>query len=282
MSGDRRTLLARPDLADERLEGLVRAERFASAKAMRCITPTAGIFRTPHDAAEREDELLFGEDFDALEITDGWAWGQARRDGYVGCVRADVLAGADEAPTHRVHALRTCGFQRPDLKSTLVALISMNSLIRAGARQGGYVEAGEAGWIFEGHLSPIGVFDTDPVAVAERYLGAPYLWGGRSSLGLDCSGLVLSSLQAVGRACPRDTDQQLAFFADAGDRAALQRGDLVFWKGHMGMMLDGERLLHANAHHMAVAIEPVDQAIGRIRANLGIEPIGFRRPWPPT
>ena len=278
MSGDRRTLLARPDLADERLEGMVRAERFASVQAMRCITPTAGIFRTPDDEAEREDELLFGEGFDALEIAGGWAWGQARRDGYVGFVRTDALAGAGDAPTHRVQALRTCGFARPDLKSRVVGLISTNSLIRAGGRQGGYVDAGEAGWVFEGHLSPIGVFETDPVAVAERYLGAPYLWGGRSSLGLDCSGLVLSSLQAVGRACPRDTDQQLASFADVGNRGALRRGDLVFWKGHTGMMLDGERLLHANAHHMAVAIEPVDEAISRIRANVGLEPVGFRRP----
>ncbi len=278
MSADPRTLLARADLADERLEGMVRAERFAPVQAMRCITPTAGIFRTPDDEAEREDELLFGEGFDALEIAGGWAWGQARRDGYVGFVRADALAGAGDAPTHRVQALRTCGFARPDLKSRVVGLISMNSLIRAGGRQGGYVDAGEAGWVFEGHLSPIGVFETDPVAVAERYLGAPYLWGGRSSLGLDCSGLVLSSLQAVGRACPRDTDQQLASFADVGNRGALRRGDLVFWKGHTGMMLDGERLLHANAHHMAVAIEPVDEAISRIRANVGLEPVGFRRP----
>ena len=278
MSGDRRILLARPDLADERLEGLVRAERFASVQALRCVTPTAGIVRTPDDEAEREDELLFGEGFDALEISGGWAWGQARRDGYVGFVRADALGAAGEAPTHRVRALRTCGFARPDLKSKVVALISMNSLIHAGERHGGYVDSGEGGWIFERHLSPIGVFETDPAEVAERYLGSPYLWGGRSSLGLDCSGLVLSSLQAVGRACPRDTDQQLAFFSDAGNRGALQRGDLVFWKGHTGMMLDGERLLHANAHHMAVAIEPVDQAISRIRENQGLEPVGFRRP----
>ena len=122
------------------------------------------------------------------------------------------------------------------------------------------------------------MFEADFVSVAERYLGAPYLWGGRSSLGLDCSGLVQAALQAVGRACPRDTDQQLAAFADAGDRSDLRRGDLVVWRGHIGLMLDGERLLHANAHHMAVAIEPLDPAIARIREKIGSGPVGFRRP----
>ena len=278
MSADRRTLLARPDLADERLEGQVHSQRFAAVQAMRCAVPTAGIFRAADEATERQDELLFGEGFDVLETPDGWAWGQARRDGYVGFVRADALAPAGDPPTHRVGALRTCGFLTADLKSKVVSLVSMNSLVRAGARRHGYVDTGEGGWIYEPHLSPIGVFETDPVAVAERYLGAPYLWGGRSSLGLDCSGLVQASLLAVGRACPRDTDQQLAAFKDAGGRADLRRGDLVVWKGHIGMMLDGERLLHANAFHMAVATEPVDEAIARIRTKIGAEPVGFRRP----
>ena len=278
MSADRRTLLARPDLADERLEGLVHSRRFAAVHAMRCVLPAAGIFRAADEASERQDELLFGEGFDALETKDGWAWGQARRDGYVGFVRADALLAAGDPPTHRVGALRTCGFERPDLKSKVVSLLSMNSLVRAGERRDGYVDTGEGGWIYEPHVSPIGVFETDPVAVGERYIGAPYLWGGRSSLGLDCSGLVQASLQAVGRACPRDTDQQLAAFPDAGGRADLTRGDLVVWKGHVGMMIDGERLLHANAFHMSVAIEPVDEAISRIRTKTGLEPVGFRRP----
>ena len=278
MKPDARTLLARPDLADERLEGLVRAARFAPVQPRRCVRPTAGLFKARDEAAERQDELLFGEGFDVLEIDDGWAWGQARRDGYVGFVRAEALAPAGETATHRVQALRTCGFAEPDLKSRLVALISMNGLIRTGETQGAYVHAGEAGWIHASHLAAVGVFETDFVAVAERYLGAPYLWGGRSSLGLDCSGLVQLALQAVGRACPRDTDQQLAAFAPVSDRAELRRGDLVVWKGHVGMMLDGGRLLHANAHHMAVAIEPADEAIARIQEQTGAVPVGFRRP----
>ena len=274
---DRRTLLARPDLADSRLEGLVRAERFAEVTAMRCIRPTAGVLTAPEDGAEQQDELLFGEGFDVLETRDGWAWGQARRDGYVGVVRSSALAPVGEPPTLRVAALRTCGFSRPDLKSAVVALISMGGLIRAGESRNGYVDAGEAGWIWGAHLERIGVFETDPAAVAERFLGTPYLWGGRSSLGLDCSGLVQQALMACGRACPRDTDQQLAAFPAAVERKSLTRGDLVFWKGHMGMMLDADRMIHANAHHMAVAIEPVDQALVRIE-KAGVPFAGFRRP----
>ena len=277
MSADPRTLLARADLADERLEGLVRAGRFAAVRPMRCAEPLAGVFKAPEDGAERQDELLYGEGFEAMEMRDGWAWGQARRDGYVGFVRAGALAAAGEAPSHRVAALRTAGFARPDLKSEVVCLLSMNSLIRAGEVQRGYVDAGEAGWIFAAHLAPIGVFETDYVAVAERYLGAPYVWGGRSSLGLDCSGLVQAGMQAAGRACPRDADQQFAAFAEAPARPDLARGDLAFWKGHVGIMLDRERLLHANGHHMATAIEPLDEALARIE-GAGVPFVGYRRP----
>jgi cell wall-associated NlpC family hydrolase len=281
MSFDPRNTLARPDLADVRLEGRVRAASFAATRPMRCALPSAGLRRAPDDASEQQDQLLFGEVFDvleeALEGSGGWAWGQARRDGYVGWVRLDALGPAGEAPTHRIGALRTCGFSRPDLKSAPVALYSLNALITAGETQNGYVDAGAAGWIFAPHLAPIGAFETDPAAVAERFVGAPYLWGGRDSLGLDCSGLVQQAFYAIGRACPRDTDQQLAAFTRAVEREQLARGDLVFWKGHVGMMLGAERFIHANAHHMAVAIEPLDEAVDRI-SRAGVAFRGFRRP----
>ena len=277
MSGDRRTLLARPGLADIGLEGLIRAERFAAPQAMRCAGPSAAILKAPDCASEREDELLHGEGFEVLDLEDGWAWGQARRDGYVGFVRAEALAPAGEAPTHRVQALRTAGFARPDLRSEVLRLLSMNSLVRVGETRNGYVDTGLGGWIFTAHLQPIGVFEIDFVAVAERYLGAPYLWGGRSSLGLDCSGLVQAGMQAAGRACPRDTDQQYALFGAGPDRSGLVRGDLAFWKGHVGIMLDPERLLHANGHHMATVIEPLDEALARIE-QAGVPFLGYRRP----
>jgi len=277
MSADARNLLARPDLADERLEGLIRAEQFAAAEAMRCAAPQAWIHKAPALSSERLDELLYGEGFEVLEARDGWAWGQARRDGYVGFVRADALAPEGEAPLLRVQALRTTGFKAPDLRSEVVASLSMNSLIGPGEIRNGYVDAGEAGWVFARHLAPVGAFEADHAAVAERYVGAPYIWGGRSSLGLDCSGLVQLAMQAAGRACPRDTDQQLAAFADPTDRQALARGDLVFWKGHVGIMLDHDRMIHANGHHMATAVESVDEALARIEAA-GWPQRGFRRP----
>jgi cell wall-associated NlpC family hydrolase len=277
MTADPRNLLARADLADERLEGLVRADRFAAVRPMRCVGASAGIHRRPEAGSERRDELLYGEGFDVLEARDGWAWGQARRDGYVGFVRTGSLAAVGEAPTHRVAALRTAGFSKPDLKSEVICLLSMNSLLRAGESRGDYVEAGEAGWIFAAHLAPIGVFETDYVAVAERYLGAPYLWGGRSSLGLDCSGLVQAGMQATGRACPRDSDQQSAGFPVSPARADMARGDLAFWKGHVGIMLDRDRMVHANGHHMAVAVEPLDEALARIE-RAGVPFLGYRRP----
>ena len=276
MTGDARTCLARPDLADERLQGLVRAQRFAATRAMICAQSTAGILKAPDAAAEQQDELLFGEGFEVLETRDGWAWGQAARDGYVGYVRTGLLAPAGEAPTHRVAALSTAGFGRPNLKSQVLALLSINSLVRAGDAKDAFVDCGTAGWIHAAHLQPIGQFESDWVAVAERFLGAPYLWGGRSNRGLDCSGLVQMGMQAVGRACPRDTDQQFAAFAEGPDRQGLRRGDLAFWRGHVGILLDDQRLLHANAHHMAVAIEPLEGALVRIE-KAGVAFLGYRR-----
>ena len=276
MVADPRISLARPDLADAQLEGLVRAERFEVVRRQQCGVLVAPIRKSAGEDAEQQDQLLFGEGFDVLEETGDWAWGQARRDGYVGWVRTQALA-APTTPTHWVRALRTIGFSRPDLKSAPVGMVSMNALVTAAAQTNGFVAAGEAGWIFKAHLSRIGEVATDPAAVAERYLGAPYLWGGRDSLGLDCSGLIQQALYACGRGCPRDTDQQMAAFGQTqfGD---LRRGDLVFWRGHAAMMLDRERIIHANAHHMAVAIEPLAGAIERIRAAGVGNPTGFRRP----
>jgi hypothetical protein len=273
-----RTTLARADAADCRLQGLAPAGRYADTTANACIVPQAPLRRSPDPAAEQMDELLFGEGFDVLEESDGWAWGQARRDGYVGYVRIDALAARAGAPTHRVGVLRTIGFSKPDIKSTPLGMVSLNALLSTDREEGRFVHADGIGWIVSAHLAPIGVFASDPAEVARGYLGAPYLWGGRSSLGLDCSGLVQQSFYACGRACPRDTDQQQAAFTRSAPAEALERGDLVFWKGHVGMMLDATRLIHANAHHMAVTIEPLADVAARIRAGGSGDPTAFRRP----
>ncbi len=274
--GDPRTTPARDDLASAALEGLVRARRYVEPTTAHVIASSAPVRASPGAGAGQVDQLLFGERFDPIACADGSVWGQARRDGYVGYVDARALSSKPRAPTHRVSALRTFGYESPSIKSPAVGHLSLNSLVEIVERQESLALAADFGWVPRRHLAPIGSFVTDPAEVAERFLGAPYLWGGRDSLGLDCSGLVQQSLYACGLACPRDSDQQAMMGRDTSE-SALGRADLVFWRGHVGMMLDGERLIHANGHHMAVAIEPLAVAVSRIAALEGRRPIAFRR-----
>ncbi|ADG11864.1 peptidoglycan endopeptidase [Caulobacter segnis] len=273
---DRRLTLVRDGLADRRLEGLVAADRFADVTPMQVSAPVASLRKAPAPDAEQEDQLLFGELFDVLFETGEFAFGQARRDRYVGYVPIEALSAPVAPPEHRVSALRTYAFAEPDIKSAIVGLYSLNALVTIEAREGLFVRGARTGWLVEHHLAPIGRFETDYVAIAERFLGAPYQWGGRESLGLDCSALVQQALYACGRACPRDTDLQRGFFPEIAE-ADRRRGDLIFWKGHVAILLDPHTILHANAHHMAVAIEPLGEAIARIEAAGVGAPLGYRR-----
>ena len=273
---DPRTTLVRDGVAARALEGIVPARRYVEPRAAVCAADEAPIRQEPEPTARQADQLLHGEPFHVLEEQGGFAFGQAGRDGYVGWVEAAALAPSGPAPTHRVAAPRTWRFTGPDLKAAPCGLLSLNALVLAGEAEGRFVRAGD-GWLFTGHLRPVGQrFETDAAGVARRFEGAPYRWGGRDSLGLDCSGLVQQAFYACGRACPRDSDQQLDLGTSVvGDD--LARGDLAYWRGHVGVMLDCERLLHANAHHMAVAVEPLEEACARIAAAGGGE-ASFRRP----
>ena len=273
---DPRTLLARPDLAAVDLEGLAPAARYASARPHLTITPMAANHRLPDPASERVNHLLFGEVFDVIDTIGDFAWGRARRDGYVGYVLSASFSRDLHCPTHRISALRTYAFAEPSIKSPPWGPVSLNALITVDAVAGALVHAVGAGWIAAAHVMPIGQSEADWVSVAERFLSAPYLWGGRDSLGLDCSGLVQQALFAACRACPRDADQQQKLGRDVEAETKV-RGDLVFWRGHVGIMFDRDRLLHANAHHMAVAIEPLAEATQRIAAKGGGEPVAWRR-----
>jgi cell wall-associated NlpC family hydrolase len=277
VSFDHRVTPTRGDLASRALEGLVRAEAYVDPCRMTVTIPAAALRRNPDADAEQVDQVLFGEPFDVLDEEDGYAWGQATRDGYVGFVETGALAPAGLAPTHRVSAIRTYAFAQPSIKSRALGPYSINSLVAVEAREGRFAKAENSGWFVEAHLAPVGLFEADPVAVAERFLGAPYLWGGRESLGVDCSGLVQQALLACGRACPRDTDQQEKI-GQAVQASELARGDLVFWKGHVAIMLDAERMIHANAFHMATAVEPLAEARARYMAGGVGEPTAFRRP----
>jgi hypothetical protein len=257
---DPRLTLARPGLAAAALEGAIAAERYGKTAAMRCVVPTAAVRRTPEDDGEQLDQLLFGEMFDVLEQDGGWAWGQARRDGYVGHVASTELTNGEAAPSHWVSALSALAFAEPDFKAAPSGPYPLNSLVAVGAREDRFVHAAGAGWFVEAQLSPVGRHLQDVAGVAEGFVGAPYLWGGRAVDGVDCSGLVQQALLACGRACPRDADMQEAL-GQPIERGRLRRGDLVFWPGHVAMMLDEVQLVHANTRAMAVTVEPLQAVL---------------------
>lgn len=272
---DARLTPLRDGIAHRALEGVESAEVYLEPRLTSCVVPAAAIRRAADGGSEQMDQLLFGEVFEVVEEEGLWLWGRARRDGYVGFVEAAALGARGAWPTHRVGALRTYAFADPSIKTRASGPYSQGALVTVDAVEGRLSHVAGAGWIATRHLSPIGEFETDWTAVAERYLGAPYLWGGRESLGLDCSGLVQQALFACGRACPRDCDMQIEALGRPIGAAEFGRGDLVFWKGHVAIGLGEGRIIHANAWHMAVAIEPLEAAVSRIE-GMGVgQPTGF-------
>lgn len=276
MTSDRRLTLMRDGLAARALQGLIPAESYGDTQPMQACLPHAPVFDRPDPMAEQQTQLLFGEVFDVLSDCGDFVLGQGRRDGYVGYAPRAALKAAGPAPTHWISVPHTFGFAGPDIKTRASGPYSLNGLVCLTRTEGRFGFAEGAGWIVEEHLTPVGITRSDPVAEALKALGAGYLWGGRSSSGLDCSGLVQQAWLACGVALPRDTDQQFAC-GRAIEFKDLRRGDLVFWRGHVGMMVDQTTILHANAHHMATAMEPLGAAISRIAAGPTGEPVGYRR-----
>lgn len=271
---DPRVLAWRADLAAEHLRGTKSADRHVRGREMQLRVSLAGLFEHSDGEAQRVSELLFGERFTVYDEADGWAWGQCATDGYVGYTAADGLTDALVDPTHVVGVLRTVAFSRPDLRSRPVAMLHMNSPVTVGAREGGYSAIAGGGWIPDRHLVCVDDPADDHVAVARMFLGAPYLWGGRSSLGVDCSGLVQLALARTGIRAPRDSDQQEAALGGTVDEAGT--GDLVFTTGHVALVSAADRVLHANAHHMAVREEPLADFLARLDAT-GLAVSSIRR-----
>lgn len=270
----------RADLAAESLRGRVNAKRFSAGIRHQVVRPSVPLRRHPSASTSFDTEVLFGDIVTVFDTAEGWAWCQLERDGYVGYMPADALSPDVLAPTHRVRALGAFLMPVPDFKSPPLMHLSTGVTLNVVGNEGAFSRVASGGFIVSRHIIEIGRFARDFVEVAEPFIGVPYLWGGRTRIGVDCSGLVQIALTAAGFACPRDTDMQIAELGTAvpisEDFEGLQRGDLVFWKGHVGLMTDGVMLLHANAHHMATVSEPLPEAARRI-AKSGSEIVGVRR-----
>jgi hypothetical protein len=265
---------ARPDLAADHLRGQVEATRFVAGKACRVTASLLDLTARPERGAELATQLLFGETFTVYETRpDGLAWGQAALDGYVGYVDASGL-GPPHGRGQRITALTSHLYAEPSVRSRVTLELPFLAEVAVAGTTGGFARLRGGGCVPRPHLEPV---SGDFVTQAERFLGVPYRWGGRSPGGIDCSGLVQLALLAAGRPAPRDSDMQAALIGSALDGdAPPERGDLVFWKGHVGIMRDAATLLHANAWHMVVAAEPLAEAARRTAA-MGGGPILVRR-----
>jgi cell wall-associated NlpC family hydrolase len=277
---DRRVTPARPDLAADHLRGLVDAPRYAIGRARRIIAASAPLRRFPDAGAALETEALYGESVTVFDEDGGWAWAQLDRDLYVGYLPGAAL-GAPSEPTHRVAALRAHAYPGPSIKLMPRMALSLGARLTIVGREGDFAVTEDGLHFWLRHLAESGSREPDYVAVAERFLETPYLWGGRTSEGIDCSGLVQTALIAAGVASPRDSDMQEAALGEPvavdGLEAPLKRGDLVFWKGHVGIMRDSATLLHANGWHMRVVSEPLNQTRDRIAVGGGGKVTSVRR-----
>ena len=276
-SYDRRVTPARPDLAASHLAGKVEAARFVDGHVREIAEPQAPLRRSPSPDAPLDTEALKGERVTIYDSNEeGWSWGQLAADGYVGYVPTSALRDPGPPPTHRVAVPRTLVFPGPSIKLPPLEGLPLGCRLAVMRIEGALAVTDSNGFVPACHLEPVDTSEPDFVAVAERFLGVPYLWGGKTSLGLDCSGLLQLALTASGVACPRDSDMQERALGSTVPLTELQRGDLVFWNDHVAIARYPATLIHANAFHMAVAFESAREAIARIAAA-GSEVTSVRR-----
>lgn len=286
-SRDRRLNAFRDDLADKRLEKEVTAQRFVQGEKRRVNVPVAGLFKENNKKSERQTECLLGEELLIFEHGETMSWGQSLKDGYVGYIDTKALCTSTVKQTHVVSTPRTFQYFQADLRGPVEYPLSIGSKVSVvneiEIRETRYsiLENGKA--IISNHLSPIDHMYKDYVTVAEMLIRTPYLWGGASGFGLDCSGLIQLSMIMAGQVVLRDTDmQQKTIGKQLSDNDKLRRGDLIFWKGHAAIMVDHENIIHANGFSMDVMVEPLEEAITRIAKKYQQYPIEKRRPIPRT
>lgn len=252
------------------------ADRYSKATEHQLVHNLTSLYHKPDEKSPLASQLLYGENFRVYEIRDGWAWGQAAQDNYVGYCRADALSPDLFHSTHHVTNLCSHIFTEPDPKSPPAGQVFMMSKVSVinNVPTKGFVQLADGNWIFATHISNI--YGNSPVSEALKFLYAPYLWGGKSSIGLDCSALVHLAFAATGISVPRDSDQQAKEIGtQLCDDAVPQKGDIAFFPGHVGFMLDDMHLLHANVHHMRVSIDPLREVIDIVSFQTDDPPLTF-------
>ena len=263
---DPREFAFRPTIAASYLQGIVAADQFSDGVVCSVTESVLPLKNKPNDQAERASEMLFGEKFIVYERQGAWAWGQSQTDGYVGFVKINGLSDQPASPTHEIKELKTFVYQRPDIKSPVIKELSMGSRVSLKEKGENFICLKEGGWIVKKHVVELNIKEASFIAVAKKYIGTPYLWGGRSSNGLDCSALVQLSLSRVGILAPRDTDQQeetVGCFCGKNPEG-IEKGDLLYTQGHVAISSGRDLVLHANVHHMRVVEEPLQAFLSRL------------------